>query len=143
MENILVNKAKFFAQYWGQCVYLMPNGEVTSFISLKLNEHEKLELKSLSSITDEDVIQGVLFIYNKSIEDLGEIVEVKHYDTFSGVTSIGNGNNFKTHRSIHHWEGSPKIGSRESDYFRSKGYALSWMGLSVEKLIEYGWIKIK
>ena len=24
------------------------------------------------------------------------------------------------------------------DYLRSKGYALPWMGLSVEKLIEYG-----
>ncbi|TDO21917.1 hypothetical protein [Pedobacter duraquae] len=29
------------------------------------------------------------------------------------------------------------------DYLRSKGYALPWMGLSVEKQIEYGWIKLK
>lgn len=29
------------------------------------------------------------------------------------------------------------------DYIRSKGYALPWMGLSVEQQIEYGWIKLK
>ena len=26
------------------------------------------------------------------------------------------------------------------DFLRSKGYALPWMGLSVEKLVEYGWV---
>lgn len=29
------------------------------------------------------------------------------------------------------------------DYLRSKGYVLPWMGLSVEKLVEYGWVKLK
>ena len=29
------------------------------------------------------------------------------------------------------------------DYLRSKGYALPWLGLSVEEMIEAGWIKIK
>lgn len=28
------------------------------------------------------------------------------------------------------------------DYFRAKGYALPFMGISVNKLIEYGWIKL-
>lgn len=30
-----------------------------------------------------------------------------------------------------------------TDYIRSKGYALPWMGLSVETLESYGWIKLK
>lgn len=30
-----------------------------------------------------------------------------------------------------------------ADYLRSKGYALPWMGLSVEDLVSYGWVKIK
>jgi hypothetical protein len=51
--------------------------------------------------------------------------------------------NFKTSRSIHHWVGTKKIGSKECDYLRSKGYALPWMDLSVEDLVEYGWIKLK
>jgi hypothetical protein len=50
--------------------------------------------------------------------------------------------NFKTSRSIHHWVGTKKIGSKECDYLRSKGYALHWMDLSVEDLVEYGWIKL-
>jgi hypothetical protein len=51
--------------------------------------------------------------------------------------------NFKTSRSIHHWVGTKKIGSKECDYLRSKGYALHWMDLSVKDLVEYGWIKLK
>lgn len=29
------------------------------------------------------------------------------------------------------------------DFLRSKGYVLPWMGLSVEQLVEFGWIKLK
>jgi hypothetical protein len=28
------------------------------------------------------------------------------------------------------------------DYLRSKGYALPWMGLSVDEMVEAGWIKL-
>ena len=28
------------------------------------------------------------------------------------------------------------------DYLRSKGYALPWMGLSVEEMVQAGWIKL-
>jgi hypothetical protein len=31
---------------------------------------------------------------------------------------------------------------KEADYLRSKGYALPWMDLSVDDLVEYGWIKL-
>lgn len=31
---------------------------------------------------------------------------------------------------------------KEADYLRSKGYALSWMDLTVQDLIDYGWIKL-
>ena len=36
-----------------------------------------------------------------------------------------------------------ELSIKTGDYFRSKGYALSYMGLSVEDLVEYGWIKLK
>ena len=32
--------------------------------------------------------------------------------------------------------------SIDVDYLRSKGYALPWMGLSVDEMIEVGWIKL-
>lgn len=38
--------------------------------------------------------------------------------------------------------GSSNYNYEEITYLRSKGYALPWMGLSVEQQIEYGWIKL-
>lgn len=60
--NTLENKAKFFAQYWGQKIATRKIGN--AWCPLKLNrtviqsEINKwtLELKPLSSITDEDAI---------------------------------------------------------------------------------------
>lgn len=150
LENTLENKAKFFAQYWGQEV-LIANPHVNQKNPFKCEQpyiyHNTdiawLELTPLSHISDEDVIQGIMITYNKTYEDLGEILEVKHYDTFSSITTTRAGENFKTFRSFHHWNGNRKIGSMECDYLRSKGYALPWMDLSVEDLVEYGWVKLK
>ena len=146
LENTLENKARFFAQYFGQHVLYFSSDFLRKINSLTLDSIENddfLELKPLSQISDEDVIQGIMITYNKTYDDLGEILEVKHYNTFSSITTTSAGGNFKTHRSFHHWNGDRKIGSMECDYLRSKGYALPWMDLSVEDLVEYGWVKLK
>ena len=146
LENTLENKAKFFAQYWGQYVLYFTSDFLRKIDNLTLDSVENddyLELKPLSQISDEDVIQGITYLYNKTYEDLGEILEVKHYNTFSSITTTRTGENFKTYRSIHHWKGTKRIRSAEADYLRSKGYALSYMNLSVEDLVEYGWVKLK
>ena len=151
-QNTLENKAKFFAQYWGQKVFKYTRegslltegiGNVLFIPESKAMSFSYLELKPLSQISDEDVIRGIMLTYNKTYEDLGDILEVKHYNTFSSITTTRAGENFKTSRSIHHWNGDRKIGSKECDYLRSKGYALPWMDLSVEDLVEYGWIKLE
>ena len=145
-QNTLENKARFFAQYWGQHVLYFSSDflrKIDYLTIVGIENDDYLELKPLSQISDEDVIEGITYLYNITREELGEILEIKHYDTFSSITTIGIGCNFKTSRSIHHWKGTKKIGSVESDYFRSKGYALSYMDLSVKDLIEYGWIKLK
>ena len=137
-QNTLENKSIFFAQYWGQHVLYFSSDFLRKIDNLTLDSVENddyLELKPLSQITDEDAIQGIMFTYNKTYEDLGKILEVKHYNTFSSITTTRGGENFKTSRSIHHWNGDRKIGSKECDYFRSKGYALPWMDLSVEDLV--------
>ena len=146
MENTLENKAKFFAQYWGQHVLYFSSDFLRKIDNLTLDSIENddyLELKPLSQISDEDVIQGIMITYNKTYEDLGEILEVEHYDTFSNITTTRAGENLKISRSIHHWNGNRKIGSMECEYLRSKGYALPYMDLSVEDLVEYGWVKLK
>lgn len=120
-ENTLENKAKYFAQYWGQKVlkqdeilHVMP-----SYLSFELVRSHFLELKAPSSITDEDAnsitIYGIYAKENKGFNSFG-------FDTPQGFV-------FYAQSSV--------------DYLRSKGYALPFMGLSVEKLIEYGWLKLK
>lgn len=114
MENTIENKAKFFAQYWGQAILRMPE-ETVLFISNQnnLSYEEVLEqgwliLKPLSSISDEDAIA------------------LSH----------------ESHKDAAIYYAKWKPNAYDSDYLRSKGYALPWMGLSVEKQIEYGWVNM-
>lgn len=124
MENTLENKAKFFAQYWGQRVVLK-NESISSrlyqmdrVVILHCETHT-LELKPLSSISDEDAssIRGFinkgdfLFYLNKS----------------TSITTFIEGNLY----------------FKDVDFLRSCGYALPYMGLSVEELVNRGWIKMK
>lgn len=119
MENTVENKIKFFGQYITQeCAYL--NGEITSldnfYLALTRSEPNTiLLLKSISLITDEDKKFLELYGYGFDEHGYNEGFEYSEY---------------------HKWT------IEECDYFRSKGYALPWMGLSVAKLEEYGWIKL-
>lgn len=95
-------KAKFFALYYDQVVYMeggMPqpgfvNGSRIGFILNGNGIDAHLLLKPLSAITDEDAIKVA------------------------------------------------KIEGYTYDYLRSRGYALPFMGISVEQQIEAGWIKL-
>ena len=133
-QNTLENKARFFAQYFGQHVLYFSSDFLRKIDNLTLNSIEDddfLELKPLSHISDEDAIEVskifglghlsgaikelILSIFRTSIND-------------SGTTSSTNG--------IKNW-------LHVFDYLRSKGYALPYMDLSVEDLVEYGWVKLK
>ena len=112
LENTLENKAKFFAQYWGQNV-LTSTYHTTKLYHRKLycinrgnmrcEKQDFLELKPLSQISDEDAI------------NLG----------------YGNVSHLKSNLD------------RNIDQLRNLGFAVPWMDLEVEDLIEYRWIKIK
>ncbi|MDV3774041.1 hypothetical protein CMU14_13240 [Elizabethkingia anophelis] len=130
MENTLKNKAAFMAQYWGQKVFkynregspISPEevGNVLFIPKSKAIDYSYLELKPLSAITDDDVIELLRFKEGRDFERYDENVikwARKQIDNLISIETI--------------------------DFIRSKGYALPWMGLSVEKLVEYGWIKLK
>lgn len=123
MTNTLENKAKFFAQYWGQEVfgspYLKGSWCYTGENFDEIDESVWMNLKPLSSITDEDA------------KEICKIVrpDVK-WKNYSKDSIYRFANTFSEHNVL------------GCDYFRSKGYALPYMGLSVETLIEYGWIKL-
>lgn len=122
MENTKDNKEKFFAQYWGQKVGKTDYESQLWINERFLNSISFLQLKPLSSITDEDAIE-VSKIWGSKVESkiLGNIIAIR----------IGTKAESEVRNSI-----------GVIDFLRSKSYALPYMGLSVETMIEYGWIKL-
>jgi len=128
MTNTLENKAKFFAQYWGQKVFFDLVSEtivenVYEFWSgtIRLAELDYLTLKPLSSITAED-LQAIGFSLSPPVVKFTPDSYKCHWVALFGQEGY--------------------LTLKDFDYLRSKGYALPWMGLSVGKQIEYGWVKL-
>lgn len=171
MENTLKNKAKFFAQYWWQEVLRYHNAGVPTTVDENILvlerqnlKHAWLELKSLSSISDEDAIAVASIILGKEVTPLDLIRWDWQYRVIvNREKSIQDENTeiemfvsitYDTSEIKFTWDYNNSKGSGQQDrhcpnavsaydYLRSKSYALPWMGLSVEKQEEYGWIKIK
>lgn len=165
MKNTLENKAKFFAQYWGQTVVNWNNNlQIKLKLNVLLNEIDEmdiLELKPISSITKEDacIIAMLLVDWQESMSKLSpENIEVRgridgdhvwdelvmnFKGSFSYVVRYRGGDFLTWIDSNGRCEWNTSNHLQVYDYLRSKGYALPWIGLSVEQLEEYGWIKIK
>lgn len=131
VEMTLENKARFFVQYWGQDVLkLTKNLPMAMLDSHNINVNilsSYLELKPLSLITDEDAIE--VAIQNRF---KGKNIEAQ----------IKVGREILT-RIKANVEFDPICMPLETgDYLRSKGYAIPWMELSVENMVEAGWIKL-
>lgn len=132
MGNNLENKAKYFAQHWGQIVFTTI-GEHGLFKMYKPDvKYGYLVLKPISSITDEDAIHcanimglGLAWGYDAKIDWIKNWLTTK-----ANITGVVGKEAFRISIEIY-------------QYLISKGYALPFMGLSVEKLIEYGWLKLK
>ena len=130
IQNTLENKTKFFAQYWGQdvlcrVIFGKNKNEIimhnTPCSNLKLGEiiDSYLELKPLSRISDEDAIE-----ISKEYPAFGSNIRNSVKELFQEFDDL-------------------ELSIKTGDYFRSKGYALPYMDLSVEDLVEYGWVKLK
>lgn len=139
MENTLENKAKFFAQYWGQKV---KGSDLWNCKEVKVlgvaTDSEYLELTPLSQITNED---AKIFLKNQGDMDCPEtelFVKPNSEHVFSGRTlSISNGNGMFMDYHVQNFTG------RNFDLLRGNGYAVEWNGVSVETLVEWGWVKLK
>ena len=136
MENTLENKAKFFALYWGQDVrFWTLNGseklqKVThTYMTKSILESCTLELKPLSSISDEDAEYCI-----GKVECNMRKNDPNHGDYGMSPSAIFV-NSLIDYSSYH-------IGRREADYLRSKGYALKWMDKTVKEQLSDGWIKL-
>lgn len=137
IQNTLENKTKFFALYWG--LEFTGSDHYGEYMPGTWSEYPKyvdkqyLILKPLSSISDEDAID----IYSIMIPT-GRSTEKERI--FYGRSFIKN---YDTTNETLEFAQSYLDIQRAIDFLRSRGYALPWMGLSVEQLIEYGWIKLK
>ena len=148
MENTLENKARFFAQYWGQKIICFPHNKnairydnPNKLLAGTFERNAYLELKPLSQISDEDAIELMrLKIESKGVVDI-ETIEIEN-KTLDGYTFIVKYKNWDDERVGFVFNGHTNPLSFY-DYLRSKGYALPWMDLSVEDLIKYGWVKLK
>ena len=121
-ENEALNKtdvrSRFFAQYWGtKTLYIGGVGLVelgTGGWNLK-HPVFFLQLKPLSKITDEDAISMYRGL-ERNYESANQFLE--------------------DYKSIGFLEQS------EVDFLRSKGYAVPFMGYSVEDLVSFGWVRL-
>lgn len=129
MENTLENKAKFFAQYFGQQVcyvngsYLTAAGNVTE-TTLRVPSLYVLLLTPLSKITDEDAIEVSKY-------------ECWNYEEDPTTSNIQSAKNCIVN-CIEYKRGATNIGTYQ--YLQSKGYALPFHNLSVDDLVKYGWV---
>ena len=130
-ENTLENKAKFFAQYWGQHLIIMGSFlRIIDHVTLcNIENDDILQLKPLSKISDEYCI----LIFNKFFPNAIKYSNAeKIYDIKSSIKSNFSEDVIIDEDFIFY-----------TDFMRSKGYALPYIDLSVEDLIEYGWIKLE
>src|SRR5690606_7643104 len=132
MENTIENKAKFFAQYWGQEIMKESDNDLNEtvyFANTHANQSKisnyYLELKTLSSISDKDAIE-VSTIWGSQVYSriLGHSLISR---LASGTDTIET--QFRNILGV-------------VNYLHSKGYALPFMGISVEQMVEWGWITL-
>lgn len=129
-ENTIENKRRFFGLYMnqGKKHVSKPHNHWVSLGRPDFVEDCTLELRIVESLTDEEAIAFAYLIFpeqpssNLQSKELADSIREEYFNEMLDPHFI------------------PAIGL---DYLRSIGIALPWMGLSVEEIIGYGWVKIK
>lgn len=142
------NRLIFESLYIGQDVFrtsheAKDSGVLTPrLLSRPESKYDWLSLKSISSISDEDAIEvAKIYGLNEFSIRLKSQHGIKDFGSKYGELTLFNDLSF----------GGGSSSSFDTDYFaknmvfdflRSRGYALPWMGLSVDELEAAGWIKL-
>lgn len=144
------NKAKFFAQYWGQdilCSDMYGDGGTIYSATMKGSsiKNEWIELKSLSDVCDEDAY-GIGMLVNCWSKTERRMAFFKDDEMRETHIMAGKafadciGKDFGWGMSHPFANNSTDI-LHAYDFLRSRGYLVPWMGLSCEEIIEAGWAK--
>ena len=142
IENTIENKAKFFALYLNRKKCIIRQGYINRD-NIKPNgvdEYDSLELKSLSSITDEDAI-AVAKLNRRINWNIGS--NPKIWKNLFGHTVVSNGEGYGSIYARTIVTIMDYLSLEQCDFLRSSGYLLPWMGLTPNEIIGYGWAKCK
>lgn len=124
MENTILNKEKFVTQHWGQKVGCSRYSKNFTINKSNIGSVEYLQLKSLQSISDGDCVE------------LFDLLIPNHVNDDKDVKI----------RNVKRWIESEEHFLKEAEiilsFLRSKGYLISYNGLTPDQIIEYGWAKI-
>lgn len=132
------NKAKLFAQYYPQKIlhhvdyedYCPVGFSGILDINYYANNDYYLSLKPLSSICNEDAIEVFGF------DNFFEYSKDNNHRYFNKSASEALLDTLlESHLSL-------ELNAYSVDFLRSKGYAVDWIGLTVQEMIEAGWIKL-
>ena len=130
-------KSRFFAQYWGQEVGLQCEGGGSGF-TYSINEgtlndleirNDKLLLKSLSKITNEDAEKLQYTLVN--VVGLDGLIRQNSIELVKEVVS-----NYEQIDCLF------MLPSSFTDLARELGYAIDWNNYKVSKQIELGWVQL-
>jgi|JI7StandDraft_1071085.scaffolds.fasta_scaffold94576_4 hypothetical protein len=140
-------KEAFFAQYFGQQVivtkgtYSKPTGSIYKIRhdimeALNLGDLTKVKLavllKPLTQITDEDAIEFFDILWAKDETHRNKPIEFK----------IDFGKDWALAPTSERYGLIPTGLFHGVDFLRSKGYALPYLGISVDEMCKLGWIKL-
>ncbi len=161
MENTNLNKAKFFAQYWGQqvmCWEVNDSSHKYKIIgkhNFPIEDRDYLELTPLSMISDSNLLEML------KLSDYPHFTEIERTsdEIFICPNEKFVEDNWNTrelirisiqHSTVHYdnmesYEDNTcyDLGLAVYDFLRSKSIALPFLGLSVEELANRNWIKLK
>lgn len=135
--NTPQNKARFFVLYLGQTVisneYLEPHCKTVGMSSIDYAAQTWwLELKKLEDITDEDAVE---------LSKVGLPDRLYDY-LWSSPTGVQIAKSIQSGRQTNTFYPSFQMGTA-FDYLRSKSYALPYLGIPVEIMEQWGWLKLK
>lgn len=123
----------FFAKYWGvKCLYVVGVGLVeigTGGWNLKHSDFF-LELKSLDNISDDDAIEYFDILWHETHKSKSKEFKIEY------------GKEWANSLLAERFGLIPSNILHGADFLCAKGYALPFMGYSIEKLVEFGWIKL-
>lgn len=150
MENNLVNKRRYFAQYYGQKVFAVSKEAIAvQFVDnatlKKLDSLSALRLRTVNMITDKDIADFCdLMLDAKSKYPKFTILKVVRYITRFEVNfkwaspEVNNDDGWSYSAYGFYYANIRDV--KAYQFLQSRGYFLPYLDLSTEMTLGYGWV---